>query len=103
MRVLAFAVAVIERARFFRIDRARSASESSYQRSERFGLFASLIDILHHSRKRQARRILGQYRYLIANTDQRATFGQSSNRDPPVRDLSLSAHPFSSPRSARTR
>ncbi len=49
--------------------------------SEGRSLFASLIDVLNRSRRRQAERILRQHRQLIANSDQCATFGQSLDMD----------------------
>jgi hypothetical protein len=32
-------------------------------------LYASLIEALHHSRREQARRVIGQFHHLIANID----------------------------------
>jgi hypothetical protein len=79
MRTLVLAVTVIERTIFFRIGRTLCALAPSYQRSKPHGPFASLIDVLHHSRRRQAQRILRQHQYLIANSDQRAAFSQLLN------------------------
>lgn len=45
------------------------------------GPFASLIDALHHSRSRQAERILRHYRYLIVNSNQSVAFSQLLNMD----------------------
>ena len=34
------------------------------------GLFAHILDVLHHSRRLQARRVLRQYQFLIDRTGQ---------------------------------
>jgi hypothetical protein len=47
--------------------------------SEREGFLGSLVDVLHHSRRLQAERILRQYQHLIADADERAAFNQPSN------------------------
>jgi hypothetical protein len=66
-------------ARFLRSGMAPAAPTPSRQGSERRGFFASLVDVLHHSRRLQAESILRQYRHLIANADERAAFNQLSN------------------------
>jgi hypothetical protein len=38
----------------------------------RRGFFARFLNALHHSRRMQARRVLGQYRHLIDRAGQRA-------------------------------
>lgn len=56
------------------IDTAQPAI--SIRPSRRKGLFAFLLDTLHHSRRIQSRRVLGQYRHLISRDDQRIAFPQ---------------------------
>lgn len=65
--------------RFFGSGMAPAAPTPSRQGSERRGFFASLVDVLHHSRRLQAESILRQFRHLIANADKRAAFNQISN------------------------
>jgi len=75
--------------RFNPVGRAYPAFALFYQ--ERRGLLASFIDVLHHSRRRQARRIVRQYRHSIASSDQRAAVSQRSNTVP---TMAVDKRPF---------
>jgi hypothetical protein len=44
-------------------------------------VFASVLAALHHSRRIQARRILGQYRHLISHGDQRTALSRPNPED----------------------
>jgi len=46
-----------------------SAPAISNRTTRRKGLFASLLEALHHSRRLQARRIIRQYRHLLASSE----------------------------------
>jgi hypothetical protein len=48
-----------------------STSSGSTSKSIFASIFASILDALHHSRRIQARRVLGQYRHLISQDDPR--------------------------------
>jgi hypothetical protein len=58
---------------------ARTVSFGGKRKSLFASFFASLIAALHHSRRIQSRRFLGQYRHLIDRGDQRAACNLQSN------------------------
>lgn len=57
---------------------ASSTPAISQNKPTSMSLFASLLEELHHSRRLQARRVLAQYRHLIARyelADTKTNFG----------------------------
>jgi len=56
---------------------AATISSSSKPKSIFASIFASILDALHHSRRIQARRVLGQYRHLISPDDPRQDHRQA--------------------------
>ncbi len=53
----------------------------SIRPSRRSGIFAFVLDALHHSRRIQSRRVLQQYRHLISHGDQRTALTQPNLED----------------------
>lgn len=49
--------------------------------SRRRGIFAFVLDALHHSRQIQSHRVLQRYRHLIFHADQRTALAQPNLED----------------------
>ena len=67
-------------ASFPTVGRVRSQAVSDGERRPR-RLSTLLLEALHHSRRLQAKRILGQYRHLIAEIDPRAVSDTLTPKD----------------------